>query len=183
VIGLRRHTVRLAEHELAWAELFAREAEAMRGGLADLAVEIEHVGSTAVPGLAAKPILDIAIGVTRTDDIPIVVERLAGAGYIDRGHAGRNGGHLLIRESAPDIRTVHAHIVEVADRQWSQYLWFRNTLRADSATRRAYAELKHRLARAFANDRGAYTAGKETFIRSVLERHDESWHAAQGGQD
>ncbi len=173
MIGLRRHTVRLVEHDPDWATLFAQEADTIRAHLGGLAAEIEHVGSTAVPGLVAKPILDIAIGVSRDGDVPAVAERLTAAGYVDRGYAGRSGGHLLIREAAPDIRTVHAHVVDVEDSQWSDYRWFRDTLRSDETTRRAYHQLKLGLATAFANDRGAYTAGKATFIRSVLERSRE----------
>ena len=108
----------------------------------------------------------------------MVAERLQRAGYIDRGHSGGKGGHLLIRESVPDIRTVHAHVVELADSQWDEYLRFRDLLRADAATRRAYEALKRRLAQAFANDRVAYTAGKDAFIRGALERLPASRHDA-----
>ena len=169
-IGLRRHTVRLVEHEPGWATLFAIEAELIRRCTGDLAVGVEHVGSTAVPGLVAKPILDIAIAAASSDTVPLVVERLRNAGYLDRGSAGANGGHLLVKEAAPHIRTVHAHVVDASDPQWAEYLHFRDELRANAATRQAYDELKKTLADEFREDRAAYTAGKDAFIRRVLVR-------------
>jgi GrpB-like predicted nucleotidyltransferase (UPF0157 family) len=188
-IGLRRHTVRLVEHEPGWATLFAIEAELIQRCLGDLAVGIEHVGSTAVPGLVAKPILDIAIAAATSDQVPLVVERLRNAGYLDRGSSGSGGGHLLVKEAAADVRTVHAHVVDVGDAQWADYLKFRDELRTTTTTRQAYAELKKTLADAFRDSRRAYTAGKEAFIQRVLEqtqgprRGDDARNDAQADAD
>src|SRR5687767_14604822 len=111
-IGLKRHTVRLVNHHPGWACLYELEAAEIRRLADELVVAVEHVGSTAVAGLPAKPILDIAIAVAGSAVIPALVERLGAAGYLDRGHAGRNGGHLLVKEFAAEVRSVHAHIVE-----------------------------------------------------------------------
>ena len=169
-IGLKRHTVRLVDHQVGWSRLYELAAAEIRRLAGDLVVAVEHVGSTAVSGLPAKPILDIAVAVPAPETIPLLAERLGAAGYLDRGHAGRDGGHLLVKELAPDVRSVHAHVVEVGDPQWRDYLRFRDTLRGNDDVRRAYAQVKVALAEVHADDRRAYTKGKEAFIRSVLER-------------
>jgi len=168
VIGLKRHTVRIVDYDPAWAARYREEARVIRSALDALAVDVQHVGSTAVPGLMAKPILDIAVAVEALEAIPEVVRRLVATGYIDRGDAGRNGGYLLARESEPEVRVVHTHLVCRDDDQWRNYLAFRDLLRGDPEIRAGYARLKRELAARFPNDRRNYTAGKEAFVRSAL---------------
>lgn len=165
-LGLRRHTVRIVDHRPEWTAAFQREAAEIWNCVGDLVLDVQHVGSTAVAGLPAKPILDVAIAVHTPDAIPPVVERLGSRGYIDRGYA--EGGYLLVRESEPDVRTIHLHILPAADNQWLDYITFRETLRQNPDIRRRYAELKQTLADRHRNDLKAYTAGKAAFIRAVL---------------
>lgn len=167
-IGLKRHTVRLASHSPAWASLYAAEAASLRRLTAGLLLDIQHVGSTSVPGLTAKPILDIAAALRTREALEPVVSLLCENSYIDRGDGGEQGGYLLVKEAQPDVRIVHLHLVEQADPQWGNYLAFRDTLRADAAVRERYAGLKQQLARQFPHDRRAYTDGKHEFIREVL---------------
>ena len=170
MIGLQRHTVRIVEHDPAWSELYAAEARGLRAAAGGLLLDVQHVGSTAVAGLPAKPILDIAVAVQTRATIPGLVQRLTASGYLDRGDGGDNGGYLLVKDSAPEVRTAHLHIVAVADPQWHDYLAFRDRLRVDCGLRNAYAALKRALALRFADDRKSYTAGKEEFIRKALAR-------------
>ncbi len=170
MIGLRRHTVRLVEHDSAWAALFEDEARRVRDAAGDLVVDVQHVGSTAVPGLPAKPILDLAIAASGSDSIPELVRRLVAIGYIDQGDAGSDGGYLLVRESRPEVRVAHLHIVAADDPQWRGYVEFRDILRQDPAARERYADLKRQLTSAFPNDRRAYTRGKHDLIREILSR-------------
>lgn len=168
MIGLRRGVVRMADHDPQWAELFAAEAEVIRRAAGPLALEVEHVGSTAVPGLVAKPILDLAVAVRAAADVTEVARRLIGTGYLDRGDQGREGGYLLVRDAEPDLRTVHLHIVTSDDAQWAGYLSFRDALRRDAALRNEYAALKAALAARYPEDREQYTNGKHAFIRRVI---------------
>jgi GrpB-like predicted nucleotidyltransferase (UPF0157 family) len=168
MIGLRRHTVRVVEHDPEWASLFEEEAATICRAGGPLVLDVQHVGSTAVPGLPAKPILDIAVAVRSSGDIPELVRRLTAVGYIDRGDGGRDGGYLLVRDSEPEVRTAHVHIVECADPQWHRYVVFRDTLRRDDEIRQQYGEMKKRLAAAYPTDRERYTASKNEFIRRVL---------------
>lgn len=135
-----------------------------------LVLDIQHVGSTAVAGLDAKPILDLAVAVTSIAMIPRCGPLLCRIGYIDRGDGGADGGYLFVKESVPDVRTHHVHVVAIDDPQWRNYLLFRDTLRADGELRTRYAELKQDLQKQFAQDRQSYTAAKHAFIRGVLRQ-------------
>jgi len=167
-IGLKRHTVKVVEYRPEWVALFHAEEVGLREALDDLVEDIQHVGSTAVPQLPSKPIIDVAIAVRSRGVIPELVARLVVRGYIDRGESAGSGGHLLVKESEPSVRTFHLHIVESADSQWRNYLAFRDTLRQDDDLRARYAALKGELAARFAGDRKSYTNAKHDFISEVL---------------
>ena len=167
-IGLKRGVVKIVGHRTEWAILYNTESEKLKYCIGDIAVDIQQVGSTAVPGLISKPIIDIAIAVHSRESIAAVVKRLTDVGYIDRGDQGASGGYLMVKESEPNVRIFHIHIVEKADTQWRNYIIFRDCLRRDAETREEYARLKKTLAEKFPTDREAYTSGKEQFIRTVL---------------
>ncbi len=131
------------------------------------AVAIEHVGSTSVPGLPAKPILDIALALADALTAP-TIDRLTAIGYIDCGDKGGDGGHLLVKESSPGVRTVHLHVVAHGDDNWRAYMIFRDALRRCPPLRDAYAALKRHLAAQLPDDRPRYTASKHGFIQSVM---------------
>ena len=163
-IGLQRGVVKIVRHRTEWAVLYRIEAEKLKNCIGDIAFDIQHVGSTTVPGL----IIDIAIAVNSREAIYAVVKRLPDIGYIDKGDQGANGGYLLVKESEPDVRIFHIHIVEINDVQWRNYINFRDCLCRDAKTREEYAKLKRTLAAKFQTDRESYTNGKEQFIRDVL---------------
>ena len=169
MIGLKRHTVKIVNHDPEWAKLAAEACQAVRSACGELLVDVQHVGSTAVPRLPAKPILDIAAAVVTFDSMPELVRRLASIGYRHRRDHGEAGGHLLVVDSAPDIRTIHLHVVKQNGRQWRNYLRFRDLLRRRPAIRKRYAELKRDIARICRDDRELYTASKADFIRKVLD--------------
>ncbi len=171
MIGLKRHTVRLVEHREEWAGCFDAECSLLQSEIGDIVAKIEHVGSTAVPDLVAKPIIDIAVGIESMSVIEDIVSRLARHQYTDCGDG--LGGYLLVKQSLPDIRTVHLHIVEIADPRWSDYLTFRDVLRGDHPLRQQYSELKRHLAQKYSDDRESYTAGKHEFIMAALAAHTE----------
>jgi GrpB-like predicted nucleotidyltransferase (UPF0157 family) len=135
----------------------------------DLIIDVQHVGSTSVPDLPAKPILDLAAAVATLDVIPDVIGKLTELGYIYRGDGGDTGGHLFVRDSKPGVRIIHLHVVSHDDVQWNNYLRFRDLLRQDSNLRKRYAELKKELRRKFPADRERYTDSKRDFIRRALK--------------
>ncbi|MDQ3856374.1 MAG: GrpB family protein [Chloroflexota bacterium] len=145
------------------------ERAALQRCIGHLAIEIQHVGSTAVPGLDAKPIIDIAVAVRAVEAIPYIRPLLVELGYIDRGDNGRDGGYLLVKECGAEVRTHHLHIVTVDGPQWHNYLLFRDRLAAGETLRSRYAQLKQELQARFREGRALYTRAKHGFIRAVLD--------------
>lgn len=162
-LGVTRGKVHLAPSNPAWAEAFEVVADEVRAALGAMAVAVEHVGSTAVPGLPAKPILDIAAGLRPGAD---PVEALESLGFIQRGNV--KDEQLFGWEDSPRHRVVNLHVVLHGSRRWREWLLFRDELRVDDALRDEYATLKADLARRFPDDRHAYIAGKKVFVRRVL---------------
>ena len=174
MIGLKRHTVKVVDYDPGWASRYEAEADAVRRAVGDLIVDVQHVGSTAVQDLCAKPIVDIAVAVNTFNVMGTLVGCLTSIGYIDRADGGRDGGYLLVRDSNPEVRTVHLHVVEQSDTQWTNYIAFRDILRRDSSIREQYSELKRQLAIRFPNDRKSYTDNKNVFIQEVLSKNIEA---------
>lgn len=124
IIGLRRGTVKLVEHQEGWKEAGMKYIELLSSILGESAVAIEHVGSTAIPGIHAKPILDIAVGVRSLDDAMKYKDELALHKIIFRGED--NPGQLLFVIGDDDIRTHHIHFVPWAGEAWQNYIAFRD---------------------------------------------------------
>lgn len=175
-LGLEHGIVRLERSRVEWASL-ARDlaGEAARGLGAD-AIRVEHIGSTAVPGLLAKPIVDIAVGVGRGADHEAVCRRLETLGWIYRGDAGEEGGHVFILERGSGIRIAHLHVVEHEGAQWRRYLALRDRLQKDPAARAAYEQAKLALIEEHGTDNSkrAYTSGKTAILRELLGEFDRS---------
>lgn len=132
---------------------------------AGLAVVLEHTGSTAVPGLAAKPIIDILAGYPEAAAVPEYTSVLKNAEYVHRGEQ-EIPGREFFRRGNP--RAYHVHLTAVDGPFWLDHLTFRDRLRADNALRDAYAALKRDLAARFPRDREAYIVAKGSFVNEVL---------------
>jgi len=168
-LGLDRTVVRVVPHRPEWAALFAEEAARLRAALGDRLMAIEHVGSTSVPGLAAKPILDLAASVPSLREAEALVPALRALGYIHKPDP-EMPERLYLVKGPPERRTHHLSLAEPASRLWREHLLFRDRLRADAALASDYARLKFELAERFATDRPAYLAGKQAFIDAALLR-------------
>jgi GrpB-like predicted nucleotidyltransferase (UPF0157 family) len=168
VLGLDRGVVKVVPYSGDWATAFATERSVLADALDATGCRIEHVGSTSVPGLAAKPILDIAVGHPADVAAQAIVALLEGIGYVYGGDAGGEGGHVLARVTTGDARTHHLHLVALDDPQWASYLAFRDYLRANEPARAAYRDAKYALAARFPSDRKAYTAGKHEIVERLL---------------
>lgn len=130
----------------------------------------EHVGSTAVPGLAAKPIIDVQGLVLDLECAMEVAEVLAGDGWhlVPAELDARPWRRFLV-QVAEEHRVAHLHLLPVGSSRWFEQLAFRDTLRADPALMHAYADLKRTLAAQHADDREVYTSSKAAFVRDVLD--------------
>ncbi len=163
-------TVVLVPYDEAWPSLFVEERARIERALGSWAEGIEHVGSTAVPGLAAKPILDIMVGVGSLRDAEQYIRPLEQLCYECRGEAGVPG-RLFFRKGDP--RSHHLHVTEIGSEFWERHLVFRDYLRAHPGTAREYARIKQHLADRFRTDRAAYTEAKTAFISEVVRRATE----------
>lgn len=166
-LGLENDTVRLLPYRAEWKDAFAAEQARLWEVLGDAALDVQHVGSTAVPGLSAKAVLDIGVAVRNFDEAFAIVEPLEALGYTYRGEYGISRRHYFVKGSP---RTHHLHALEHSSLEWGNHLRFRDHLRAHSEAAAAYETLKLELARRFPRDREAYTGGKHTFIRAILNR-------------
>lgn len=161
-LGLEQGANRLVAYNPLWPQAFAEEAARIRAALGPQALAIEHYGSTAVPGLSAKPIIDLMIGVSDIDHGLAFIEPMAGLGYDYAGGQGIPNHHIFGKGAA---RTRLAHVMIHDSLAWRRALGFRDRLRADPIARAAYEALKRDLA-ASANSRGEYTAGKSGFVEA-----------------
>lgn len=169
-LGLEKNEVQLVPNCDEWTVAFTEEEARLRRALSQIPCEIEHIGSTSVPGLLAKPILDVAVGVAAESAVESAISAIRELGYEYVCDSGPDGGHVLVRESGPRVRTHHLHIVELGDPQWEAYALFREYLTQNREAREAYAAEKVALAGRYAGDREAYTAAKDEIVRRLLLR-------------
>lgn len=133
----------------------------MAAALDDVAVAIEHVGSTAVPGLAAKPVIDLVV-VVEPERVQEAIDRLAAVGYVHRGDLGVEGREAF---SSPDSeRRHHLYVSATGSEELRAQLAFRDRLRRDTALAAEYEALKRELAVRFRDDRPGYTEAKTDFV-------------------
>lgn len=167
VLGLASTLVRLADPTPLWAQLYSEEAARLTAAVGPSLLGLEHYGSTSIPGIKAKPILDILAGIRSLGDSLRLAAPLAALGYEDMG-TGIVPGHHLFGKGAD--RTHLLHVVEYQSPIWNEAFQFRDTLRAAPALASEYEALKVRLSEQFAESRVEYTAAKAGFIQSVLDR-------------
>ena len=149
-----------------WAEIFERERAVILERCGPWVLEVHHVGSTSVPGLAAKPILDIMPVVASPKDGDNAVKPMVALGYRYRGENGLPGRFYF--DKVVEGRTVaHCHMYHQDHSDVRKLVTFRNQLRTDSVTAMAYERLKRELASKYRDDRPAYTDAKGAFIREI----------------
>jgi GrpB-like predicted nucleotidyltransferase (UPF0157 family) len=168
--------IEIVDYDPAWPARF----EAMRARLAQalgpVAVRIDHVGSTAVPGLAAKPVIDIQVSVPDVADVAAFKDAIEEQGFASRMV---EPGHHYFRPPPGVPRDYQVHVCTVgSDWEW-RHLLFRDFLRADPETRAGYEALKRDLATRFTHDRIGYTDAKSPFIEAAVERAQE-WARTTG---
>jgi GrpB-like predicted nucleotidyltransferase (UPF0157 family) len=168
-LGTAGGRVEIVPYSAEWPQLFELEAQRIRAACGDLLPIIEHIGSTAIPGMPAKPILDIMPGLRTLADGLRVIEPLQQLGYDYHGENGIPGRYYFgLRYEQRSI--IHVHIFEIGAENWERHLLFRDTLRAYPEIAAEYATLKQDLAVRFREDREGYTDAKSTFIHSVVQQ-------------
>lgn len=172
-MGLKRGMVTLMPYQEEWKENAESAIEKLKQLLGDAAVDIQHVGSTAISSIHAKPILDLVVGVRRLDDILPYVELLKQHHIIFRGKDTPGQFLFVIGDFEEDTRTHHIHVVKWNGTQWKHYIHFRDYLNTYPEKSKLYGDCKKRLALQFSADRKQYTAGKQDLIEQLLKEADE----------
>lgn len=170
MLGLKRGSVELSKYNAEWANIFETEKRAIESKLGDLALGIEHVGSTSIPGMQAKPILDLAIAVKSIDDYGECTHLLQELGYqyVPRDKA-TYGDDLLFVKGSDDNRTHHLKLTVIGSPFWEKSILFRNYLVKHPSAAKEYEDLKLQLAANYPVDRESYTEGKNEFIERILK--------------
>ena len=168
IIGLKSGYVKLLSHRSEWEQIAADTISLLRSIIGDICIDIQHVGSTAIKGIYAKPIIDIAVAVNELTNILPYIEELEqnGISYRKEEHTGQL--LFIIKDSSEDIKTHHIHVVRADSTNWENYLNFRDYLNAFHDKAEEYNALKLSLAAEFRNDRKAYTASKAELIGRLL---------------
>lgn len=173
IAGYGPQPVEVVPYNDQWPLEFERAAATLRDALGTGVMGVEHVGSTAVPGLAAKPIIDMMLVVEDFDAARPLVRRIEELGYWYCGENGIPRRHYFIREDDSGSVTHHLHTLEDSSLEARKHRLFRDHLRTQTADRDAYGELKCRLAAAHRDDRDAYQEGKTALIERILR--DTGW--------
>lgn len=165
MIGLKRGTVKLMTHDKNWSKLFEQEKKRVSDKARDILIDIQHIGSTAIPGIKAKPLIDILAGTARLKDGEKLIKPLNALGY----KFYRKSGHEIFFAKGPDAKRTHyLHVVRHRGMKWKKDIFFRDYLRSHPIEAKKYEALKIKLAEKSMGTRGAYTKGKDVFIKRVL---------------
>ncbi|OGY80497.1 MAG: hypothetical protein A2550_01360, partial [Candidatus Jacksonbacteria bacterium RIFOXYD2_FULL_43_21] len=167
-LGLQRGTVRLEPYNPEWKKLFESEKSALEEMLGDKFIAVEHVGSTAIPGIKAKPILDLMLAIEDLENWEWVKEPLTKLGYEFRRDFRKEQGHILFVKGPEENRTHYLKITESDSDFWNEHILFRNYLVNNPQYREEYQNLKEKLFDEHAGNREPYTKGKEEFVRKIL---------------
>jgi GrpB-like predicted nucleotidyltransferase (UPF0157 family) len=171
MLGLEKGVVQLLPHDEHWHQLFAVEKALLQKAIGEFVVAVEHVGSTSVCGIAAKPILDIVVAISDKANGENCIAPLENLGYTYRGENGIAGRFYFVK-GAP-ARTHHLHMLLADSLELRNHLFFRDYLRANPESAAEYDKLKRDLANKYGNDRDAYLDGKAAFVESILQKSIE----------
>lgn len=159
--------ITLVEYDPSWPDLFEREANRIRSVLGGAALQIEHVGSTSVPGLCAKPIIDILLVVKNSDDEPSYVPALEAAGYRLRIREPEWFEHRMFKGPDTDI---NLHVFSLGAPEIDRILRFRDWLRSNESDRDKYAQVKRSLAKKKWRHVQHYADAKTSIVQEIMER-------------
>ncbi|MCF7834133.1 MAG: GrpB family protein [Candidatus Pacebacteria bacterium] len=181
VLGLRKGFVKIEKYNPLWQKEFDKEKKNLKKIFGDVSLSIEHVGSTSVVGLSAKPIIDIAIGVDSLKDIAQVKEKILKFSHysIKENNADgeilmRRGVPIKLGEDKPNFITHFIHIMEIDSRKYKETLIYRDYLRKNKEVLKEYDNLKKKLAIKYQKERKSYTKAKDEYIKSILSKCNSS---------
>ncbi|WP_019910878.1 GrpB family protein [Paenibacillus sp. HW567] len=162
--------VEVVSYDPAWKTEFSRLEAWMLEIAGDLIIAAEHVGSTSVEGLSAKPVIDIDLVMESYDIFPQIVERLAQYGYVHQGNLGIEGREAFKREQEDPFMKYHLYVCPKDGKGYLEHIAFRDYLRTHPEERLKYEEVKQRLAEQFRYDIDSYCDGKTEIVNSILKK-------------
>jgi GrpB-like predicted nucleotidyltransferase (UPF0157 family) len=157
----------LAPHDASWAADFETEAAAVRTALGEVLLALHHIGSTAIPGIAAKPVIDMLAVVSGVGVLDRRADTLVALGYEAMGEFGIPGRRYFRKSSPEGVRTHQIHAFATGSPEVDRHLRFRDYLRAHPLEAQQYSALKQELAQRFGHDIEGYAAAKTDFIRRI----------------
>lgn len=172
-IGLKTGIVKLLPHQAEWEENAGRTIALIKTILGNAFIDIQHVGSTAVKHICAKPIIDIAVAVNELDDILPYNDVLTQNGIYYRKEETTGQLLYLMGNLENGVKTHHIHIVEYDSANWRNYLNFRDYLNKFPEKAKLYNDLKQELAEKYTYERKLYTAGKKDLVEMLLKEAEE----------
>lgn len=160
----------IEEYNPEWKDKFEEIKAMLIPIIGDLSISIEHVGSTSIEGLSAKPIIDIDVVMESYSVFPEIKERLENVGYKHEGNLGIESREAFKRAFQDEFMTYHLYVCPMDGKGYLEHIAFRDYLRTNDEARKEYQQLKIELAKKYAFDREAYCIGKTEFIRSILDK-------------
>lgn len=167
-MALQRGIVKLEEYNPNWNQEYIKEESLLKAVLKERIIEIHHIGSTSIPGLKAKPIIDILIVIKSLNEIPDIESILANYGYTNRGQQGINDRYFFAK-GPEEARSHYIHFVEPKSDTYYNQVYFKKYLIEHPEYIKQYCKLKSELAEKFADERPKYTQGKNDFISNVIK--------------
>jgi len=167
VLGMTGDEICLLTAHEVWAEQYALEKARIIEAIGAYVLDIQHVGSTSISSVPAKPIIDILIGVEDFEGASVCIVPMEGIGYVYRGEYGIPHRHYFVKG---DPRTHHVHMVEKDSENWRITVLFRDLLRSHPDVAREYAEAKVRLAEQYREDRASYQRAKDKVVEGILDK-------------
>jgi GrpB-like predicted nucleotidyltransferase (UPF0157 family) len=162
-------TIEVVPHDPAWAQAARNESARLLAVFAPRLLRIHHIGSTAIPGIKAKPVIDLLVEVDDIQVIDTYNDRIVGLGYLPKGEYGITGRRFFIK-GTEDIRTHHIHVYQAGNADIARHIEFRDYLRVHPKEAQAYSLIKEHLAQKFPHDADNYVKGKTDFIKDIEQK-------------
>ncbi|TET46545.1 GrpB family protein [candidate division TA06 bacterium] len=175
--------VAIVDYDPAWPEQFRLEKEKLLAAIGSYVAEIQHIGSTAVPGLAGKPVIDVMVGVhplSEADAVCIDAIIQLGYEYVSAFEKDTPFRRYFRKNNSNGVRTHQIHLVEIGSEWWLRHLAFRDYLRSHAEAREAYERVKRELASKEWEDVNDYAEAKTEFIRAIEEKAMTWWQEVKG---
>jgi GrpB-like predicted nucleotidyltransferase (UPF0157 family)/GNAT superfamily N-acetyltransferase len=164
-VGENKRKIEVVQYDPRWPEMFESEAKWIKQALGDNGLEVHHIGSTSIPGLSAKPIIDILPVVKDIQEVDKATEAMASIGYEAKGEHGIAFRRFF--HKGKEVRTHHVHVYQQGDSEISRYVKFRDWMRSHPEDAANYAQIKAELAEKFPYDMLQYCSGKDAFVAHI----------------